>query len=71
MRQANETTEQFEARERKMKEATLTFGHGPRICLGRNLSRLEANKVIATLFKNYEVSSQWTCFVRALLTYDC
>ncbi|KAK5941657.1 hypothetical protein PMZ80_005606 [Knufia obscura] len=56
MRRSEETTEQFEAREKKMKEATLTFGHGSRICLGRNLSRLEANKVIATLSKNYEWS---------------
>jgi len=55
MKRADEDSEQFEAREKKMKEATLTFGHGPRICLGRNLSRLEANKVIATLFRNYEV----------------
>ncbi|KAK5095014.1 hypothetical protein LTR70_007144 [Exophiala xenobiotica] len=56
MKRSDETTEQFEARDKKMKEAPLTVGHGPRICLGRNLSRLEANKVIATLFKNYEWS---------------
>lgn len=56
MRRSNKTAKQFKARDKKIKEATLTFGYSPRICLGRNLSRLKANKVIVTLFKNYEVS---------------
>lgn len=66
MKRSDETTEQFEAWDKKMKEATLTFGHGSRICIGRNLSRLEANKVTATLFKNYKVSGYWTYLVCAL-----
>ncbi|KIX02572.1 uncharacterized protein Z518_08513 [Rhinocladiella mackenziei CBS 650.93] len=53
---AGETEEEFKKRETKMKEADLTFGHGTRICMGKNLSKLEADKVVATLFKYYDLA---------------
>jgi len=67
----DESQEEFEARDRRMKEATLAFGHGPRICLGRSLSRLEANKVIATLFKTFEVCVITSTMFRAADCSSC
>lgn len=52
----SETEEQFALRVTKMKVANLTFGAGVRTCLGKNLTRFESSKFIATLFKHYDVS---------------
>lgn len=54
---SGETNEQFQARLTKMQHAILTFGAGPRICIGKHFSEVESDKVIATLFSKYEVGS--------------
>lgn len=52
----DESDEQFAIRSSKMKQANLTFGSGVRTCLGKNLSRFESTKFIATMFAYYDVS---------------
>lgn len=51
-----ESDEAFNARLSKMKSTDFTFGAGPRICLGRNISLLESYKFIATVFNVFDVS---------------
>lgn len=51
----NETTEAWEVRTKKMREADLSFGSGNRTCLGRPLALVELCKVTATLFGKYNV----------------
>lgn len=53
----HETLPEFQSRRSRMREASLTFGAGNRVCLGKNLSALEIYKFIATLFLNYQVSN--------------
>jgi cytochrome P450 len=52
----DETTEEWEARKRKMQESILTFGAGNRVCKGKNAALMEMYKLTATLFCLYEVS---------------
>lgn len=51
-----EVDEEYKERKSRMKEADLTFGAGKRVCLGKNISILEAYKLMATLFLRYDVS---------------
>lgn len=57
-----ESNEGFRARLAKMKSTDFTFGAGPRVCLGRNISVLESYKFIATLFWVFDVSCFGLCF---------
>jgi cytochrome P450 len=45
----------FQSRKQKMLRATLTFGAGPRTCIGKNISLLEIYKLIPSLFLAYDV----------------
>lgn len=45
-----ETEEEYQTRLSMMKQTDLTFGAGNRICLGKNISSLNINKLVATLF---------------------
>ena len=51
-----ETTADFETRLTRMKDATLTFGHGRRSCLGMNVAVMELYKCLAQLFLYFDVS---------------
>lgn len=51
----NETEEEHQARVARMQRAFLTFGAGPRSCIGRDFSEMESDKIVATLFAKYEV----------------
>ncbi|KAH7108667.1 cytochrome P450 [Dendryphion nanum] len=46
---------EFEARLKRMKDADLTFGMGNRTCLGRPLGLVEIYKLVATLFRRFEI----------------
>lgn len=53
----DESSEHFEARERRMKDtADFSFGGGGRVCMGRYLAILEIKKLIATLYSSFDVS---------------
>ena len=52
-----ESDEAYQARSSKMKSTDFTFGAGPRICLGKNISLLESYKFVATVFATLDVSS--------------
>lgn len=47
----------FDERRQKMVRATLTFGAGPRTCIGKNISLLEIYKLVPSLLLTYDVSS--------------
>ncbi|KAF2753019.1 cytochrome P450 [Pseudovirgaria hyperparasitica] len=40
---------------KKMENSLLTFGHGHRSCIGKNISYLEVYKLVPTLLKTYEL----------------
>ncbi|ODM20225.1 hypothetical protein SI65_03278 [Aspergillus cristatus] len=63
LRGDNEPKIAFEERRQKMVGATLTFGAGPRTCIGKNISLLEIYKLIPSLLLTYNV--------RACLEHDC
>jgi cytochrome P450 len=52
-----ETTEAFTKRLNGMKRFDISFGHGPRGCLGKNIAILEMYKATATLFGMFDVSA--------------
>lgn len=56
LRNDGETAEHYGERLGSMKRSDLSFGMGNRVCLGKNLSMLETYKVIATMFKLYDVN---------------
>lgn len=51
----SESEECFQARLGRMQRTILTFGAGSRTCIGKNLSEMESDKMVATLFAKYEV----------------
>ncbi|KAF2124477.1 cytochrome P450 [Dothidotthia symphoricarpi CBS 119687] len=64
LREQSEGKEEFEFRIKKMKDADLSFGGGNRVCLGRPLALVELYKVVATMFRGYEIeledpSKEW------------
>ncbi|KAK1703418.1 cytochrome P450 [Colletotrichum acutatum] len=50
----DESEDDFNARKSLMLSASLTFGAGPRTCIGKNISLLEIYKTIPTLLLTYE-----------------
>lgn len=57
LRGEDETEAAFQARRQDMLRATLTFGAGPRTCIGKNISLLEIYKLIPSLLLTYEVGA--------------
>ena len=57
MRGVGESEEGFKVRMQGMQRATLTFGAGPRTCIGKNISLLEIYKLVPSLLLAYDVSS--------------
>ncbi|GES61892.1 cytochrome P450 [Aspergillus terreus] len=55
LRGEDETEAAFQARRQDMLRATLTFGAGPRTCIGKNISLLEIYKLIPSLMLTYEI----------------
>jgi cytochrome P450 len=58
-----ESTPDFDARIKKMRDADMSFGNGNRTCLGKPLAMVELYKVTATLFGRYKVCSLTQFFV--------
>lgn len=56
LRGAGESEDYHSARVQRMHRASLTFGHGPRACIGRPIAMMQMHKVIATLFGLFDVS---------------
>lgn len=54
--QEGESAEDCEDRIRAMQRVILTFGAGPRACIGKHIAYLQLYKVIATLFGKFDVS---------------
>ena len=57
LRGEDESEIAFEGRRQNMVRATLTFGAGPRTCIGKNISLLEIYKLIPSLLLAYDVRS--------------
>jgi cytochrome P450 len=57
MRGPQESEEGFRERRAKMDRASLTFGHGSRSCIGKNVVQLEVYNIWATLVRLYKVRS--------------
>jgi cytochrome P450 len=57
MKGEDESEESFKERRLKMDRASLTFGHGSRSCIGKNIVQLEIYKIWATLMRIYTVRS--------------
>ncbi|KAH7059039.1 cytochrome P450 [Macrophomina phaseolina] len=45
----------WDARLQRMTRATMTFGMGPRTCIGKNISLLEIYKLLPSLFLRYDI----------------
>ena len=57
MRRSGETEQDFSERRLYMDRAGLTFGHGSRSCLGKNIVQLELVKLMSALCYRYKVGS--------------
>lgn len=55
LKSSDETDDEYQVRVARMQRAFLTFGAGPRSCIGRNFSEMETDKIMATLFARYQV----------------
>ena len=51
----SEPEKAFDERRQRMVRATLTFGAGPRTCIGKNISLLEIYKLVPSLLLTYDV----------------
>lgn len=51
-----EGADDYAARIQKMQRATLTFGFGPRACIGKPIAMMQLYKVLPTLFGLFDVS---------------
>jgi cytochrome P450 len=69
MQREGEDDESFTKRKVGMNTSMITFGHGSRSCMGKNLVQLEMFKVLATLFGRYNVSvASYPCGDQWVLT---
>ena len=66
LQRSNESEEGFDTRLRLMQRASLTFGAGPRACLGKHVAYLEIYKLVPTLLGLFDVSPP-LCFPPDLL----
>ena len=55
LRGYHESEMEFQNRRQNMLRATLTFGAGPRTCIGKNISLLEIYKLIPSMLLTYDV----------------
>lgn len=53
---SEESAADYTDRMRKMNKADLTWGHGDRACMGKNIARCEMYKLIATFYSYFDVS---------------
>lgn len=60
---ANEMEAQFQARLMHMQRAILTFGSESRSCIGKSLSEMESDNMVATLFAKYEVYPDQSSYI--------
>lgn len=51
-----EDEDEYAERLRRMNKADLTWGHGDRACMGKNIARCEMYKLMATLYSTFDVS---------------
>lgn len=49
MKRDNESQIQYDERRKSMERSDMTFGHGSRACIGKNLTLLELHKAVASL----------------------
>ena len=56
MRAAGESQEQYDERKAMMDRSDMSFGYGPRSCIGKNIAMLVIYKVIADLVWTFKVS---------------
>lgn len=54
--QRGETDRAYVYRRKRMDRVDLTFGAGSRVCLGKDISRLESYKLVAIIFSTFDVS---------------
>lgn len=68
-----ESEETYAERIRLMNKADLTWGHGDRACMGKNIARCEMYKLMATLYSVWDVSHCFSFFRSAVtpLTHTC
>ena len=66
MQAASETKEAFDARKKLMDRTDMTFGHGTRTCIGKNIVALEFFKFVAPLVYLFKV--RW--LVRCSASYQ-
>jgi cytochrome P450 len=57
MQGKDEIYEDYIERKKLMERNDLTFGHGSRSCIGKNVAALEFFKAVATLMSQYKVST--------------
>ena len=51
----DESEEIFNDRRAKMERCDMQFGYGPRACIGKNITALEVDKVVGTVFGLFQV----------------
>ena len=69
-REENETHEVYLERRKLMNKSDLTFGHGSRSCVGKNIAELELYKAVATLIAQFTVSALQHWAHQGMLTFS-